>query len=122
MTKFTPGPLTIHGPSPGGTSYDDGGDYAIRDPKGHIIGEAICFVESSYTPMPAEDNARLWAASPNMLEALNNAVSNCPTCGGISIIPGKETWGEAAWGYSVPDDPCPTCNSWRVAIELATRR
>ncbi len=70
MTKYTRGPLTTHGPSPGGTPCDDGGDYAIRDIRENIIGEAICYTDSSYIPHNAEANARLWAAAPTMLEVL----------------------------------------------------
>jgi hypothetical protein len=47
----------------------DGGDYAIVDGAGFIIGEAINIVG----PMefrPAEANARLWSAAPALLEAL----------------------------------------------------
>lgn len=67
MTR-TPSPLTIKGPSPGGTALDDGGDYAILDETRHIIGEAICRVGTA-TFVDAEANAKLWAASPELLEA-----------------------------------------------------
>ena len=64
----TPGPLTINGPSPGGSDMDDGGDYAIVTGD-QIIGEAIRKTAPS-TFQPAEANARLWAASPDLLAAL----------------------------------------------------
>lgn len=73
-TKFTKGPLEIKGPSLGGTSDDDGGDYAILDAKGCIIGEAICVVETDGT-RPARENALLWKVAPEMYEALEDIAS-----------------------------------------------
>jgi hypothetical protein len=72
MSEFTKGPLTIHGPSQGGTPCDDGGDFCIRDSEGKIIGEAISKVGRvhfkcsgpEYVLRPAEANAQLWAAAP----------------------------------------------------------
>mgnify|MGYP001563716785 CR=1 FL=1 len=67
-TQHTPGPLTIHGPSDGKMrGLDDGGDYAILDADGHIIGEAIRRVgPNEYAA--AEANARLWAAAPRIAD------------------------------------------------------
>ena len=67
--KFTKGPLNIMGPSPGGGPNDDGGDYAVLDSAGCIIGEAICRVEPGET-RDARANATLWAAAPEMYKAL----------------------------------------------------
>jgi len=72
--KHTQGPLTVHGPSPGRPRDDDGGDYAIRDCDGYIIGEAIHkvdFVERR----PAKENAQLWATAHELLDALTDARS-----------------------------------------------
>ena len=68
MSEHTQEPLTIHGPSDGKGPYDDGGDYAIVDPDGKIIGEAIHKVDHTEF-RPAEANARLWAAAPDLLAA-----------------------------------------------------
>lgn len=67
--KYTHGPLTISGPSPGGTPLDDGGDYCILDADGKIIGEAIHRVgDTEYRP--ARSNAELWANAYLLVEAL----------------------------------------------------
>lgn len=47
---------------------DDGGDYAILNADQRIIGEAICRI-SPLTFIDAQDNARLWAAAPDLLAA-----------------------------------------------------
>jgi hypothetical protein len=66
---YTLGPLTTNGPSPGiQKGFDDGGDYAIVDKHGHIIGEAIHRV-SYHVDADAEANAQLWSAAPDLLEA-----------------------------------------------------
>ena len=67
--KFTKGPLGIEGPSLGGGPNDDGGDFAICDSTGAIIGEAICKTGPGEY-YPARENATLWAAAPEMYEAL----------------------------------------------------
>jgi hypothetical protein len=67
--SYTKGPLWISGPSQGKERNDDGGDYAIVEPGGIIIGEAFHRVgEDAYRD--AEANARLWASAPNLLAAL----------------------------------------------------
>lgn len=67
--NYTKESLRISGPSLGSGSNDDGGDYAIIEPGGIIVGEAYHRVgESAYRD--AEANARLWAAAPDMAEAL----------------------------------------------------
>ena len=78
MNEHTPGPLTVHGPSLGGTPCDDGGDYAIYDSEGFIIAEAICKVGRAQTPgryitRPAKANATLWAAAPELYGATKAA-------------------------------------------------
>ena len=70
QSKHTPGPWTFVGPSPGGTACDDGGDYAIIQGRG-IIAEAIHHVDVGRTE-DALANARLIAAAPDMLEALES--------------------------------------------------
>lgn len=61
--------LRISGPSVGNTLGDKGGDYAIIEPGGIIIGEAYhCIGEDAYRD--AEANARLWAAASDLRAAL----------------------------------------------------
>ena len=67
--KFTRGPLSIKGPSLGEMANDAGGDYAILDEEGLIIGESFCRVSTDEI-RPARENATLWAAAPEMYEAL----------------------------------------------------
>ena len=69
MSEHTPGPLSVVGPSRGGSSYDDGGDYAIVDAHNKIIGEASRLVGPGGETRPALENARLWAAAPDLLAA-----------------------------------------------------
>jgi hypothetical protein len=71
--EHTQGPLTIHGPSDGKGPYDDGGDYAIVDADGKIIGEAIHKVDYAEF-RPARANAHLWAAAPDLLVACEEAL------------------------------------------------
>jgi len=69
----TPGPWDFTGPSPGKMKgYDDGGDYAIIA-RG-IIAEAFHRIDDD-TYADAEANARLIAAAPDLLEALENALA-----------------------------------------------
>ena len=65
--KFTKGPLGIEGPSLHGGLLGDGGDFAICDSTGAIIGEAIwkTGLKEYYA---AKSNATLWAAAPEMYE------------------------------------------------------
>ena len=72
--EYTKG-LAITGPSVGLGSYDDGGDYAITtiiNGGEVIVGEAIRRV-GEFDYMPAKGNATLWAAAPDLLEALELA-------------------------------------------------
>lgn len=76
---------------------DDGGDYAIVDSSGAIIGEAIHRVGPTAT-RPAAANARLWAAAPDLLEALKACVEqhecdgaeSCPCHAGLAAIKAAE--------------------------------
>ena len=65
-TEFTAGPLSVKGPSPGIESYDDGGDYAIVDGDGRVIGEAFHHVGPAGDTRPAKANAELWAKAPDL--------------------------------------------------------
>ena len=73
-TKHTQGPLTISGPSPGGRENDDGGDYAIRDGYGFVIGEAIHIIAYYRRVAPAKANAQLWATADELLVVLEAAM------------------------------------------------
>ena len=67
--SYSRGPLRISGPSQAGIRRGDGGDYAIVEPGGIIIGEAFHRVgEEGYRD--AKANAQLWAIAPKLLEAL----------------------------------------------------
>lgn len=66
----TPEPFLIHGPTDGTGPMDDGGDFAIyveRDNTKHIIAEVISKTRDNNRE-PAEDNARLFAASGDLLD------------------------------------------------------
>jgi len=68
--KYTPGPWNIKGPAKG--KWDVTGDYAILDAEGKIIAEVYKTV--AYGDLrPAEANARLIAAAPDLLEACKKA-------------------------------------------------
>ena len=69
MNAHTPGPWKTKGPSKYMPSISDGGDYGILNADGDIIAEAICRVGvNKYCP--AEQNAFLIAAAPDMYAAL----------------------------------------------------
>jgi hypothetical protein len=67
MNEYTK-KLKIHGPSDGKGPYDDGGDYALIDADGKIVGEAIHIVDHNEY-RPAQANAQLWATAPDLLAA-----------------------------------------------------
>lgn len=69
MKAFTNEPLSIQGPSKPQPGRSDGGDFAIVDAQGHIIGEAIRLVAEG-EERPALENAVLWSISPQLLDAL----------------------------------------------------
>lgn len=71
--KYTGAPLAVHGPSSGGGPIDSGGDYAIVDADGHVIGEAIHRV-GRHNFRPAKANAKLWAKAPEMVAVLKELV------------------------------------------------
>lgn len=64
---YSKGPLRITGPSQGKDHYS--GDYAIIEPGDVIIGGAFRHAGKD-GDRDAEANARLWAAAPELLEAL----------------------------------------------------
>jgi len=67
--SYTKGPLRISGPSQGREPDDDGGNYAIIESGGIIIGEAFhCIGKDAYRD--ARANARLWASAPDLLDEL----------------------------------------------------
>lgn len=74
MAQHTPSPLTIHRAK---TPDNVGGfDYAILDANRKVIGETFERVgrdDGYYDERPAEANARLWAAAPDLLTALESA-------------------------------------------------
>lgn len=73
QAKHTPGSLHCRAAS----SLDNTGgrDYCILDSEGKVIGEAFEHVgfgddRSTYEKRPAAQNALLWSAAPELLEAL----------------------------------------------------
>lgn len=77
MSNYTPGPLTTWVTA--SQRFDQRGDTAIRK-DGQIIGEA--YARSSMDQRwPAEVNARLWAAAPELVEALRSYRRECPCVG-----------------------------------------
>ena len=79
MNEHTQGRLQIVGPSEArvdwGPTKHDAGDYAIVDEQHHILGEAYARVGTK-TIAPAEANARLWSAAPDLLDACEVALFN----------------------------------------------
>ena len=73
----TPGPLTIVGPSRGGTPCDDGGDYAIMQ-NGGVIAETIHRInETRYenARANAEFIVHAWNTYDELLDAAQNAAN-----------------------------------------------
>ena len=66
QAKHTPGPLHVRAAS---QKSDGGTDYAIVDQDNKVIGEAFEVVGTD-NKRPAYANAKLWAASSELLEAL----------------------------------------------------
>ena len=72
--KHTPGPWNLLGPCKG--KWDEEGDFAIQDSEGKIIAETYKTV--GYDQIrPAEENACLIAAAPDLLEAAKKALDEC---------------------------------------------
>jgi len=65
----TKGPFYIEGPSSVSGPYDDGGNYAILDANGDIIGEAFESVAAGIKA-DAKANALLFSAAPEMKSLL----------------------------------------------------
>lgn len=88
-TTHSPGPLTTKGPSSGKVrGVDDGGDYAIVNSADEIIGEAI-YRTGRTTTAPAESNARLWAAAPELLACTKQIIDWLERTGEDRSILGK---------------------------------
>lgn len=107
MSEHTTSPLTISKSRP--LSRDNMGDFAIQDAYGYIIGEAYeivgrkagpikngeghvigqAIIPGEYITRPAEANARLWAAAPDLLEALEIAL-NTVECASIDVQTGAD--------------------------------
>lgn len=117
MTGHTSGPLTIT-PIPGAKA-----SCYIREPKGSAIGAAFAgFVHSDgTTSFPAEANARLWTAAPDLLAACKELVQgivdyqadgdSCPIC---DILP--------SYGHCTGEPDCylPDMAPWpRCAVLIA---
>lgn len=68
MNTFTNEPLSIKGPSEA-DQFNDGGNFAILDEQGLIIGEAIRLVAEG-EERPAMENAVLWSIAPQLFDAL----------------------------------------------------
>lgn len=67
MSEHTTGPLRVS--EAVSKKLDERGDCAIIDSAGKIVGEAFALVGPGET-RPARANADLWAAAPDLLEAL----------------------------------------------------
>lgn len=84
MTKHTPGPLTTKVTT--SQQFDQRGDTAIIS-NGQIIGEAFARSNAEHEH-PAEANAALWAAAPDLADALEKLRDDR---GCIGTAPGYET-------------------------------
>lgn len=93
MAAHTPGPLRVVVTTSG--KWDETGDCAILDDEGKIIAETFRTVGPNgfIDRRPAEANARLFAASPELLAALVEVEwacyhggadeYSCPSCGAV---------------------------------------
>ena len=61
-------------------------------------------------------NARLIAAAPDLLAALEFMISNCPECDGDGVIYDDDYWTVGPTG-----GPCPICQGARSAIAAASK-
>jgi len=93
--RHTPGPWTIKGPCFG--KWDIAGDYAILDAEGKIIAEAYKIVMHNDV-RPAETNAHLIAAAPDLLMELKECCTRMERC--RSILQDPECGGnpQSNWG------------------------
>jgi hypothetical protein len=72
------GPWSIVGPSKPQATTPEGGDFAILDASGEIIGETFARSSKSVTH-DARAHAQLFAAAPQLMEALQNVLGFCAT-------------------------------------------
>ena len=75
MSEHTPGPWQVRGPSKVPGRKDMTGDFAIVS-NGKIIAEAFFQIAKEYYA-PAEANARLIAAAPDLLKILKRLLASC---------------------------------------------
>lgn len=67
-----------------------------------------------------EANARFIAAAPDLLEALEEAIQECPYCGGTGTHRESESLGcDPRDGITSPEIDCHYCHKWRAAIAKA---
>jgi len=113
MTQHTPGPwkiktqYTAASVQPG--YYGDSGDRAIYV-EGHNGPLAECFerfvTSKDLRPEECAANARLIAAAPQMLEALQD----------FQVVTCEDCEGTGAFGPSRPDDACDYCGGTGLVI------
>lgn len=72
MSKHTPGPFIVRPPG------HNGGNYCILAPEKENGWSSVVAILTPRNDMLVEANAALFAAAPEMLEALKQAVSACP--------------------------------------------
>ena len=107
QTKYTLGPWHARGPSqPDNTG---GRDWCVLDDDGKIIAECFEHVgfsddRKTYAVRPAEANARLIAAAPEMLEALEQVARDAgleaSVCSKNDDTHGLRSWCELQRGVS----------------------
>lgn len=88
MKPYTTG-LRVHGPSNVPGIPGQCGDYALLDADGKIVGEAYRQVGPAEV-RPAEANALLWAAAPELLESLAAVRAHLHYLDGASITLANE--------------------------------
>lgn len=74
MNEHSSGPWMAHGPAKPSLDAPEGGDWCIQDGGTNVIAETFYRVhEGVGGTRPAEANARLFAAAPDLLAACKNA-------------------------------------------------
>lgn len=104
-TKHTPGPWFAENGEGRWIVWDDAGM------------ACICDVHTGVEPDPSgATHARLIAAAPDLLAALEDMLGHCRICDGkgrcYGHVPGNP-------GRHAPDQPCPDCGDARAAIAKA---